>query len=110
MSDPSSFGGMQAGTGVFRLEMGEGRINVGGELDASTSSIVTAAIQATGGVDVVVDLSAVEFVDSSGLRALASEHRRLSQHHGVLRVVASPTVARTIELAGLSTVLSVTSA
>lgn len=108
MNDSSNIPEMDTGTAVFHLEVGVGRISVGGELDASTSAIVTAAIQATGGTDVLVDLRAVEFVDSSGLRVLASEHRRLSQADGVLRVIASPTVSRTIELAGLTDVLSVT--
>lgn len=110
MNDPSSIPEMETGTTVFHLEVGDGWIAVGGELDASTSAIVTAAIQATGGTEVTVDLRSVAFVDSSGLRALASEHRRLTQVDGVLRVIASPTVSRTIDLAGLTDVLSVTEA
>ena len=96
--------------GAFRLEIVEGRVSIAGDLDASTSEIVSAAIQATEGRDVVVDLSGVGFVDSSGLRALTSEHRRLTEEHGTLRVIAGRTVRRTIDLAGLTDVLSVTEA
>lgn len=50
--------------------------------------------------DIVVDLAAVEFVDSAGLAALANGMRRARQNAGDLRVVypASPSARRVFAL------------
>ena len=108
MSDTSTSSDDAAGHTVFRLALGDARSAVGGELAARTRDVLAAAIAATRGSEIVIHMTEVDFVDSTGLRTLSSEHLRLTEHGGLLRVVASPAVARTIELAGLSDVLSVT--
>ncbi len=53
---------------------------------------------------VLVDLSAVTFLDSSGLRVLAQHHRRLVGDDGVPRlrlVVTSDPVGRLLDVSGL---------
>ena len=56
-----------------------------------------------GNVDLVVDLSDVSFMDSTGLGALVGAHKRLDLLGGSL-VVVSPdaTIKRVFELVGLS--------
>ncbi len=80
-----------------------------GDVDAYTSGRLRAALhEAVGGSArlVVVDLTDVTFIDSSGLGALVGAHRRMLEAGGVLRVVRPPqTVGRAFELTGLDEVL-----
>jgi len=51
---------------------------------------------------VIVDLSQLEFIDSSGLHALLATHRRLQRSGGRLVIVrGSPQVQRVLEITGL---------
>lgn len=51
---------------------------------------------------VVVDLRALEFIDSTGMRALVRAHARAEAAGGQLRLIRGPaTVQRVFELAGL---------
>lgn len=78
-----------------------------GEIDAHTSPSLTAAIDAAG-PDVRLDLSGVEFVDSSGLRVLIDAHRRLVAAGGGLRLVAlSEPVRRLLEISGVTEYLGI---
>jgi anti-anti-sigma factor len=53
---------------------------------------------------VVVDLRPVEFIDSSGIRALVRAHKRAAESGGEFRLIRGPkTVHRVFELAGLDT-------
>lgn len=53
---------------------------------------------------VVVDLRTVEFIDSSGIRALVRAHKRAVDSGGEFRLIRGPkTVHRVFELAGLDT-------
>ncbi len=74
-----------------------------GEIDAHTSALVSDVLlplPAAG--DVVVELSGVSFVDSSGLRLLLDVHRVLERDGRRLIVLApSRPVRRLIEIAGL---------
>lgn len=57
---------------------------------------------------IIVDLSAVSFVDSSALGALVGAQKRLQRESGRLMLVGpSPRVLRTFELAGLTKVFDV---
>ncbi len=52
--------------------------------------------------DVTVDLSEVEFIDSSGMGSLLSMHRRLPEKHGPVRLVnVRPAVQSVLELVRL---------
>ncbi|MFP5489023.1 MAG: STAS domain-containing protein [Acidimicrobiia bacterium] len=73
-----------------------------GEIDAHTAPSLAAAIDAAG-PHVDLDLSGVEFVDSSGLRVLIDAHQRLTDSGGGLRLVAiSDAVRRLLEISGVS--------
>ena len=78
-----------------------------GEIDAHTAPALAAAIEAAG-PDVQLDLSGVEFVDSSGLRVLIDSHQRLAEAGGGLRLTAlSDPVRRLLEISGVSEYLGV---
>jgi anti-sigma B factor antagonist len=70
------------------------------ELRALLTELLEAGVTA-----LVIDVSDLEFMDSSGLGVLVSSHRRLSRYGGKLRVVgANHAVARVIEVTGLDRV------
>lgn len=72
-----------------------------GEIDAHTAPTLAAAIEA-GAPTVRLDMSGVEFVDSSGLRVLIDSHQRLQHDGGSLTIVSpSPSVQRLFEISGV---------
>ena len=78
---------------------------VAGEIDASTAPALDEALQtlpvATGSV--VIDVSDVVFIDSSGLRVLISLANRAEQvGRSVILQRPSPTVRRLLEITGLT--------
>jgi len=81
------------------------RIVLAGDLDMSTVAQARPIIERaceSGPEKVVVDLSAVEFVDSHGLHLLASTHRALTATGCVLVVLPPPEpVRRAFEITGL---------
>lgn len=86
----------------------EGGLSVSGEIDAHTAPRVADAIAASELSDLSIDMSGVEFVDSSGLRVLVEAHQRLESGGGRLRLVgASPAVKRLLEISGVDEYLHV---
>ncbi len=92
-------------------ENGPGRravLTLAGQLDIAgvpdLNSELSEILPGTDG-DVLVDLSGLEFIDSSGLSVLLGAERRLARNDRSLLLVA-PTgvVLRTLELSGLDTV------
>ena len=87
------------------------RIALGGEVDFHTAGRLQALIDAEcqGRADrVVIDLSAIEFVDSHGLRLLADAHRRLASDGRRLEIMRPPDpVWHAFVLTGLDEVLNV---
>ncbi len=78
-----------------------------GEIDAHTAPTLADAISAAGN-DVRLDLAAVEFVDSSGLRVLIEAHQRLADRGGGLHIVAvSDPVRRLVEISGVDGYLDI---
>jgi anti-sigma B factor antagonist len=82
-----------------------------GSLDFETAPSLRAALIDSadeGKHDIVVDLSHVEFLDSSGLGALIGAHKRALEHKGRLRLIinAGP-IARLFTITGLMEVLAV---
>ena len=79
-------------------------IRVSGELDIGTAGQVGEALNAAAGDPgglIVLDLSDVTFMDSSGLGVLL-EHARLSAANGNrLRLTSSPSVEALLDLSGL---------
>lgn len=82
-----------------------------GSLDLATSPTVRAALMdATekGKKNLVVDLTQIEFLDSTGLGALIGAHRRATEHGGSFRVIVSEgPIARLLNITGLIRVFSV---
>ncbi|HYL26934.1 MAG TPA: STAS domain-containing protein [Candidatus Nitrosotalea sp.] len=82
-----------------------------GSLDLATAPTVRAALsEATekGGHNLIVDLTPLEFLDSTGLGVLIGAHRRASEHNGSLRLVVSDgPISRLLNITGLITVFAV---
>jgi anti-sigma B factor antagonist len=80
-------------------------LSVQGELDAYTAPALEdriTALLAEGGRDLVLDLSQTGFLDSSGLRALLTVHRKLEGTDGTLELRdPSEPVLRLLEITGL---------
>lgn len=84
-----------------------------GELDPSTVPVLEEHIDrliADGARRVVLDLAALAFIDSSGLRALIREHKALAACDGEL-VLRSPseTTVRLLEITDLVSVFNIES-
>lgn len=86
-----------------------------GELDPHTAPALQDAIDqllaagGTGSSDLVLDLSGLAFVDSSGLRVLISAQHQLAEQGGTLTLHdPSPTVRRLLEITGLIDHITIT--
>ncbi|MFF0547087.1 STAS domain-containing protein [Nocardia thailandica] len=82
-------------------------VTVAGEVDIHTAPRLADAlgevIEEASPHPLVVDLTGVEFLDSSGVNVLLRTHRRV----GDLRVVASPAVRRPLEVTGLTATMNI---
>jgi len=82
-------------------------LTASGEIDVHTAPLLAAAIDAAGN-DVRLDLSQIEFVDSSGLRVLIDAHQRIAQAGGQLTITEpSDAVRRLFEISGVDDYLTV---
>lgn len=83
-------------------------VTVEGELDVATSPLLRRRLDAVveaGGRDVRVDLTAVGFMDSSGLGALMAVHHRLRECDGRISITgAAPPVRKILEITALDEV------
>lgn len=78
-------------------------VRVTGELDAFTVPDVRAALAEAAGRDVVLDLSGVTFIDSSGLAMIVeARHRLEGGHHRLVIGPRSEVVQRLLELSGVA--------
>ena len=91
---------------------GIGRVAVFGELDAASSPSLCSALELFAEKPdvhvVVVDVSGLEFIDSSGLSAIVRANQSLGERTGATICVtgAEGTVLRAFELTGLDTFLA----
>jgi len=80
-------------------------INVSGEIHMQTAPRFAQRLSEAidkGNTSIVLDLSAVEFIDSTGLSVLLTGLRRVTAVHGRLALVcANPTVLRLFEITSL---------
>src|SRR3954467_622808 len=87
-------------------------ISVGGELDLSSSSELKRLVEAAlkeGRNAVVIDLSDVTHMDSTGLASLIAAHQLTSRRRGKLAlVITSESVRRTVEVRGLDRLFTIT--
>ncbi|MGY6023491.1 STAS domain-containing protein [Streptomyces spinosirectus] len=81
-----------------------------GEVDYQSVGALTRAMPVadpTGARRVVVDMSRVTFMDSSGVNALIAAHQAMQGAHGWLRLAGvRGAVLRTVQLVGLDTFVS----
>ncbi|WP_279635744.1 STAS domain-containing protein [Micromonospora inaquosa] len=87
------------------------RLEVVGEIDMATADHVYAVVEATLAADhptqLVIDLTAVTFLDCAGIRALISAQRAASDRATNLRVVgASRHIQRVLHLTGVQDLLA----
>lgn len=87
---------------------GRTTVSVAGEVDIATAEELTAAVRsglATGGV--VIDLGAVTFMDSAGVRALNTALRDAAESGRELRVAdgLQPGVVQVLEMTGMLALL-----
>ncbi|MDH6551470.1 stage II sporulation protein AA (anti-sigma F factor antagonist) [Streptomyces sp. SAI-133] len=86
-------------------------VTVRGEIDHATNGALHEALFPEDGASaparIVVDLSDVTFMDSSGINALLAAHQRASDAQGWLRIAgAQRTVARLLNITGIGQVIS----
>lgn len=88
---------------LLRIERAEGTLRPVGELDVSTVSVLAAAIEEDrGGSNVLtLDLSALRFMDSQGLRLLLQTAKDLEDSGEMVLVDPSYAVLRLLRLAGV---------
>jgi anti-sigma B factor antagonist len=90
---------------------GHAVVSVYGEVDLYTAPRLQtelAALVRDGVTRLVVDLSGVEFCDSTGMNVLLSAMKRLREHGGSLELAAPRSaVRRILQVTGLDTVFSV---
>ena len=82
-----------------------------GSLDLATSPHVRASLMEAsekGNRNLIVDLSQLEFLDSTGLGALIGAHRRATERGGQMRLIVSEgPIARLLNITGLIRVFAV---
>jgi anti-sigma B factor antagonist len=94
---------------LLDLTLTDDGLRLAGEIDAASSVALAAELDPLPtGHRIVLDLAAVTFIDSSGLRVLIDAHRR-AETEGRLLVIAnpSPPVSRLFEISGLTNHLHV---
>jgi anti-sigma B factor antagonist len=98
----------------FRVDVrsGQGRVILGlhGELDIAAAPQLGAEIaraqSESGSEAIVLDLADLQFIDSSGLRAILTAHERAREAGRELAVTpGGPQVARLLEIAGVGGIL-----
>src|SRR5258708_23486340 len=96
----------------IRSQGGRTIMSVGGEIDLYTAprlhgELVT-ALAGGGPEQIVVDMSGVEFCDSTGMNVLLAAHRRAREQGGDLELAAPrPAIKKILQVTGLETVFTV---
>ncbi len=95
----------------IRGSRGHALVLLTGELDVSTAGGLYqefAQLSREGVVHVALDLTALEFIDSTGISAIIAEHKRTASAGGEL-IILTPhrNVRRVFEVAGLMDVLDI---
>ncbi|GIH24943.1 anti-sigma-B factor antagonist [Acrocarpospora phusangensis] len=95
-----------------RSHAGHAVMAIAGEIDLYTAprlqSEFTRLLEETDPDRVVIDMSGVEFCDSTGMNVLLSALKRLKERGGVLEVAAPrPAVRKILQVTGLDSVFTV---
>jgi anti-anti-sigma factor len=92
------------------VDSGVARVTMRGELDLDQAEEVAdqlGALSAQGATTVVVDASGLNFIDSSGLRALLSAREQLERAGASLQITnLSPAVERVLDMTGTRELLT----
>ena len=84
-------------------------VSASGELDAHAAPALQAAVGGPSlrpGGALVIDLSAVDFIDSTGLGVIVATLKHVRESHGTLAVVVgAPRVLKVFALTGLDAVI-----
>jgi anti-anti-sigma factor len=95
---------------VAAVEQGVARVTLRGELDLDRAGAVATQLTdlaGQGASSVIVDVSDLNFIDSSGLRALLSAREQLAGAGATLQLTdLSPAVERVLEMTGTRTLLT----
>lgn len=83
-------------------------VSLRGELDMGTAEDFEEAIEhAQGGSAIVVDLRALTFIDSMGVRALLKAYKAGQDGHSTVSFIRGPDVVqRVLAISGIETILS----
>ena len=77
-------------------------LSVRGEVDIATVGELEEKISEIGDSGLILDLTATDFMDSSGLRLLVSTHERFAAEGGRFRLAVRPgPISRLLEVTGL---------
>ena len=91
------------------VDSGVARVTLRGELDLDRAGALAeelSSLAGRGATSVIVDVSGLNFIDSSGLRALLSAREQLDAAGAVLRLTElSPAVDRVLEMTGTRSLL-----
>jgi anti-sigma B factor antagonist len=71
-----------------RVEPNGDVVEVRGELDLTNASSLDEALSETTGSAVILDLAALAFIDSAGIRTIDQAHRRFTENGRKLLIVA----------------------
>ncbi|MBW4721239.1 STAS domain-containing protein [Saccharothrix obliqua] len=83
-------------------------VAVSGELDADTVPVLSDHLDGTSGERVVLDLSGVPFMDTTGLSLMLDWHRRLDGAGGQFRMASlQPSVHKLFRLTELTEVMHI---
>lgn len=93
-----------------REESGRAVVEVSGEVDVHTAPALDEALSGLiedGNYQLVVDLSNVDFLDSTGLGVLVKALKRVREHSGSLAVVATTErITKVFRITGLDSAIS----
>ena len=83
-------------------------VTVSGEIDAaSMAALQTPLSELSSQTHIVLDMSGVKFMDSSGLRVILAQRIRMTEAGGSIHIRrASPAVERILQISGLADILS----
>jgi anti-sigma B factor antagonist len=87
-------------------------MSLGGEIDLYTAprlhGELVAVLSGDEPVQVVVDMSGIEFCDSTGMNVLLAAHRRAREQGGDLELAAPrPAIRKVLQVTGLESVFTV---
>ncbi|WP_426567313.1 STAS domain-containing protein [Streptomyces canus] len=107
MTDPH--GAARPGLSIDHTTVDDVRVlALRGEIDQDVKGILSEALSCDSTVppQIVVDLSGVTFMDSSGINVFVAAYQQVSEAQGWLRIVgAQDSVLRVLQLVGVDTVI-----